>query len=128
MLVSELICFDSFYIFFHGAPRVFTMLADRQRVPIGLTQFCVEIYYKYWLSINRKYRLLNHESSMAKWLELLPLKLGVVSSSPGLYIFLIKVFFFISLSFLCICLKFEVKQCANIYRKYDNTEFVIEAK
>ena len=65
---------------------------------------------------------------MAEWLERLPEKVGVVSSTPGLYIFLIKVLFFlfISLSFLFICLNFEVKQCANIYRKYDNTGFVIE--
>ena len=38
MLISELTRFDSFYIFFHGTPCVFTMLADRQRVPIALTQ------------------------------------------------------------------------------------------
>ena len=69
---------------------------------------------------------------MAEWLERLPEKLGVVSSSPGLYIFLIKVYIclfpclficpFISLSFLF------VKQCANIYRKYDNTGFVMEQR
>ena len=40
MLISELTRFDSFYIFFNGTPRVFTMLADRQRAPIALTQFC----------------------------------------------------------------------------------------
>ena len=40
MLISELTRFDSFYIFFHRTPRVFRMLADRQRVPIALTQFC----------------------------------------------------------------------------------------
>ena len=34
-------------------------------------------------------------SSMAKWLERLCLYLGVVSSSPRLYIFLIKLLFFI---------------------------------
>ena len=32
--------FWQFLHFFHGTPRVFTMLADRQRVPIALTQFC----------------------------------------------------------------------------------------
>ena len=41
MLISKLTRFDSFCIFFHGTPRVFTMLADRQRVPIALTQFCL---------------------------------------------------------------------------------------
>ena len=39
MLISELTRFDSFCIFFHGTPRVFTVLADRQRIPIALTQF-----------------------------------------------------------------------------------------
>ena len=40
----------------------------------------------------------------------------------------IIVFFFYSLSFLFIFLNFEVKQCANIYCKYDNTEFAMEKK
>ena len=39
------------------------------------------------------------ESSIAKWLERRPLKPGVMSSIPGLYIFRIRDYFFISLSF-----------------------------
>ena len=37
-------------------------------------------------------------------------------------------FFFISLSLLFIFLNFEVKQCANMYWKYDNTGFAMEKK
>ena len=37
-------------------------------------------------------------------------------------------FFFISLSFLIIFLNFEVKKCANIYWKYDNTGFAMEKR
>ena len=38
------------------------------------------------------------------------------------------IFFFISLSFLFIFLNLEVKQCANMYWKYDNTGFAMEKK
>ena len=38
------------------------------------------------------------------------------------------IIFFISLSFLFIFLNFEVKQCANMYWKYDNTGFAMEKK
>ena len=41
---------------------------------------------------------------------------------------LIIIFFFISLPFLIIFLNFEVKQCAIIYWKYDNTGFAMEKK
>ena len=37
---------------------------------------------------------------MAEWLERLPEELGVVSSSPGLHIFFIKVYIFYFLVFL----------------------------
>ena len=37
-------------------------------------------------------------------------------------------FFFISLSFVFIFLNFEVKQCVNIYWKYDNTRFAMKKK
>ena len=37
----------------------------------------------------------NRESSIAKWLERRPLDSGVMSSSPGLYMFLIKDYFFL---------------------------------
>ena len=40
----------------------------------------------------------------------------------------IIIIFFISLSFLFTFLNFEVKQCANIYWKYDNTGFAMEKK
>ena len=39
-----------------------------------------------------------------------------------------QIIFFISLSFSFIFLNFEVKQCANIYWKYDNTGFAMEKK
>ena len=64
----------------------------------------VEIYFKYRLSINMKYRLPNREPFIAKWLERLPEELGVVSSSPGLFIFLIKVYIFYFLVFLFLLL------------------------
>ena len=58
---------------------------------------------------------------MAQW-EHRSLESGVVSSNPVLYIFLrIKLFDF-SLSFLLFFINFEVKQCANIYWKYDNKD------
>ena len=87
----------------------------------------VEIYYRYRLSINRKYRLPNRESSIAKWLERRPLDPGVMSSNPGLNIFLIKDYFFLfpCLSFF---LNFEVKHRGNLYWKYDNTGFAMEKK
>ena len=67
---------------------------------------------------------------MAKWLERLPPKLRVVSSNPRLYIFLIEVllFFFYFLVFPFYLYQFWSKQCANIYRKYDNTWFVMEKR
>ena len=65
----------------------------------------------------------NRESSIAKWLERRPLDSGVMSSSPGLYIFFIQVFFFIILSFF-----FSVKHCGNLYWKYNNTGFAMEKK
>ena len=68
----------------------------------------------------------NRESSIAKWLERRPLDSGVMSSSPGLYIFFIK-FFFIILSFFFF-LNFEVKHCGNLFWKYDNTGFAMEKK
>ena len=87
----------------------------------------VEIYYKYWLSINRNINFVSRESSIAKWLERWPLDPGVMSSSPVLYLFsLIKDFFYFPVSFFF--LNFEVKQCGNLYCKYDNTWFAMEKK
>ena len=54
------------------------------------------------------------ESSIAEWLEHRPLDQWVMSSNPGLYVFRIKDFFFISLSFFFF-LNFEVKHCGNLY-------------
>ena len=53
-----------------------------------------------------------------------------MSSSPTWIIFLIikLLLFFISLSLLFIFLNFDVKQCANIYWKYDNTGFAMGKK
>ena len=95
---------NSFWQFLHFFPtELLVFLVCRQtdkefRLPWP-SFVRVEIYYRYRLSINRKYRLPNRESSVAKWLERRPLDPEVMSSNPGLYIFLIKGYFFISLSF-----------------------------
>ena len=61
----------------------------------------VQIYYKYWLSINRTNTRYNSNSFIARWLAHWPLESGIVSSNPAISIFLrIKLFSFISLSFL----------------------------
>ena len=89
----------------------------------------VQIYYKCRLSINRTNTCSNCKAFVAQWLAHWPLESGIVSSTPTMNIFLrIKLFFFISLSFLFNFLNFEVKQCANIYWKYDNTGFEMEKK
>ena len=55
----------------------------------------------------------NRDSSIAKWLERRPPDPGVMSSNPGLYIFLIMDYFFL---FPCLFfLNFEVKHCGNLY-------------
>ena len=58
MLISELTRFDSFYIFFHGTPRVLLCRQTDREFRLPWPSFVrVEIYYRYRLSINRKYRL-----------------------------------------------------------------------
>ena len=96
MLISELTRFDSFYIF-STELLVFILCRQADKVfRLPWPSFVrVEIYYKYRLSINRKYRLPDRESSIAKWLERWPLGPGVVSSSTGLYLFsLSRIFFY----------------------------------
>ena len=107
------------------------MLADRQGVRLYWQSFVrVQIYYKYWLSINRTNTHSDIKSVLVQWLAHWPPESGIVSSSPAINIFLrIKLLlFFISLSFPFIFLNFEVKQCAKIYWKYDNIAFAIEKK
>ena len=88
--------------------------------------------FKYRLSINRTNTVSSFNSLIAHWLAHWPLDSGVVRSDPANNIFLIikllYYHFFISLFFLFIFLNFEVKQCANIYWKYDNTGFAMEKK
>ena len=90
----------------------------------------VQIYYKYWLSINRTNTrsILNRSwrsgyrtglKNQGSWVRIPP---ESFSSESNYY------YFFISLSFLFIFLNFEVKQCANMYWKYDNTGFAMEKK
>ena len=59
MLISELTRFDSFYIFFSTELLVFMLCRQTYKVfQLPWPSFVrVEIYYKYRLSINRKYRL-----------------------------------------------------------------------
>ena len=85
----------------------------------------VQIYYEYWLSINRTNTRSNFKSFIAQWLAHWPLESGIVCSSPAINIFLrIKLFFLFPFYFL----NFEVKQCANIHWKYDNTGFAMGNK
>ena len=92
----------------------------------------VQIYYKYWLSINNTDIRSNFKSFIAQWLAHWLLESRIVCSSPAINIFFrIKLLIlFISLSFLFIFLNFEVKQCANtcIYYQYDNTGSAMEKK
>ena len=58
MLISELTRFDSFYIFFYRTPRVLVCRQTDKEFRLPWPSFVrVEIYYKYRLSINRKYKL-----------------------------------------------------------------------
>ena len=83
---------------------VFTMLADRQGVPIALTQFCPcsnSLYiYIYRMSINRTKTRSNFKSSIVQWLSHWPLKLWIVRLSPAMNIFLrIKLYFYLVFPF-----------------------------
>ena len=87
----------------------------------------VQIYYKYWLSIKCT---LNFKSFVAQWLAHWPLESGYreFESHDNYFPQNKIIIIFISLSFLFIFLNFEVKQCVNIYWKYDNTGFAMEKK
>ena len=89
----------------------------------------VEIYYKYRLP-NRKYRL------PASWIFHSEVVRAMTSGLRGHefesrtipFFFLIKNFFFHFPVFPFFFLNFEVKQCGNLYWKYDNTGFAMEKK
>ena len=127
MLISELTRLDSFYYFFHGTPRVFTMQSDRQRVPTAWPSFVrVEIYYRYRLSINRKYRLPESwffQSEVVRASASRPR--GHEFESRTIHFPYQRFFLFPCISFF---LNFEVKHCGNLYWKYDNTGFAMEKK
>ena len=67
---------------------------------------------------------------MAQWLAHWPEESGVVSSNPTWITFSQNpiIIFLFSWSFLFIFLNFEVKQCANMHWKYDNTGFAFKKK
>ena len=88
----------------------------------------VEIYYKYRLSINRKYRLPESwifHSEVVRALASRPrgheFKSRTIPFSLSRIIFLFPCFSFFFLNF-------EVEQCGNLYWKYDNTGFAMEKK
>ena len=90
---------------------------------------CVEIYYKYRLSIHRKYRLSESwiiHSEVVRALASRPR--GHEFESRTIPFFPYQgLFFFISLFYLFF-LNFEVKKCGNLFYKYDNTGFAMEKK
>ena len=127
MLISELTRFDSFYIF---PTKLLVFLLCRQtekefRLPWP-SFVHVENYYRYRLSINRKYRLPESWIFHSEVVRASASRPRVMSSNPELYIFLIKDFF-ISLSFFFFS-QFRRKPCRNLYWKYDNTGFAMEKK
>ena len=127
MLISEITRFDSFYIF---STELLVFLLCRQtdkefRLPWP-SFVSVEIYYKYRFSINRKYRLPKSwifHSEVVRALTSRPR--GHEFESRTIPFFPYQWFFF---SFPCFSffLNFEVKQCGNLYWKYDNTGFAME--
>ena len=101
MLISEVTRFDSFYIF---STELLVFIVCRQTDKVFRLLWPsfvrVKIYYKYQLSINRKYRLLKSWIFHSEVVRALASRPGVMSSSPGLYLFsLSRIFFFISLFF-----------------------------
>ena len=88
MLISELTRFDSFYIF-STELLVFLLCrqTDKEFRLIWPSFVRVEIYHKYQLSINRKYRLPESWIFHSEVVRALALDPGVMSSSPGLYLF-----------------------------------------
>ena len=132
MLISELTRFDSFYIF-STELLVFILCRQTDKVcRLPWPSFVrVEIYYKYRLSINRKYRLPQSwifHSEVVRALASKPRGHEFESRTiPFFSLSRIIFLFFISLFFLFF-LNFEVKQCGNLYCKYDNTGFAMEKK
>ena len=128
MLISELTRFDSFYLF---STELLVFLLCRQtdkefRLPWP-SFVRVEIYYKYRLSINRKYRL--HES----WIFHSEVVRASASRPRGhefgsriLTFFLTKDFFYFSV-FLFFS-QFRSKTMRNLYWKYDNIGSPMEKK
>ena len=127
MLISELTRFDSFYIF---STKLLVFLLCRQtdkefRLPWP-SFVRAEIYYRYRLSINRKYRLPESWFFHSEVVR-------ASASRPRGHEFESRFIHFPhhGLFFLFPCLfflNFEVKHCGNLYWKYDNTGFAIEKK
>ena len=120
MLISELTRVDSFYIF---STELLVFLVCRQtdkefRLPWP-SFVRVEIYYRYRLSIDRKYRLPESWIFHSEVVRARPLDSGVMSSSPGLYIFLINDFFlFPCLSFFSQFRSKTLWECILKVRQY----------
>ena len=120
MLISELTRFDSFYLF---STELLVFLLCRQtdkefRLPWP-SFVRVEIYYKYRLSVNRKYRL------SESWIFHSEVVRASASRPRGhefefriLPFSLPRIFFYFSV--FPFFLNFEVKQWGNLYWKYDN--------
>ena len=90
----------------------------------------VQIYYEYWLSINRTNTRSNNKSFLAQWLAHWPPDSGIVRSSPAINIFrrIKLLLFFYFLVFPFYFSQFWSKQCANIYWKNDNAGFAMDKK
>ena len=129
MLISELTRIDGFYMFFSTELLAFIecwQTGKEFRLPWH-SFVRVELYYKYRLSINRNYwlfdLLLFHgevvrvSASKSRGREFESQDINFPYQS-------IIIFYFLVFSFYIS--QFEVKQCANLYRKCDNTGFVIE--
>ena len=88
----------------------------------------VEIYYRYRLSINRKYRLPESWIFHSEVVRASASRLrGHEFESRTIHFVYQGLFFFISLSFFFF-LNFEVKHCGNLYWKYDNTGLAMKKK
>ena len=129
MLISELTRFDSFYIF---STELLVFLLCRQtdkefRLPWP-SFVRVEIYYRYWMSINRKYWLpdlwiLHSEVVRASASR----PMGHEFESRTIHFPYHGFFLFPCLSFFFSISKYN-KHCGNLYWKYDNTGFAMEKK
>ena len=128
MLISELTRFDSFYIFSTELLMFSLCRQTDKEFRLPWPSFVrVEIYYRYRLSINRKYRL------PESWIFHSEVVRASASRRRGHeFESRTKHFpyqgFFYNLVFLFFFLNFEVKHCGNLYWKYDNTGFAMEKK